>query len=273
MDLLNVIWNTRSYLFWLTSISILCLVLERLFAWRKDQPLFRREFWQDVFFLVFNGHYVGILLAHVTVHTFKGFNGLVDTFGLPHPDQLWLLASYPLWVQFVGFFLLKDFLEWCVHNLLHRVSWLWTFHKLHHTIVQLDWIGNFRFHWVEIVVYRTLTWLPLVALGVRGDVILITAVVSTLIGHLNHANLRISWGPFRYILNSARMHVWHHDVVLHHQYGQNFAVVFSLWDWLFGTAYMPHDREQPDQLGFTGMERFPRNLLARLVYPVGAGDR
>ena len=57
-------------------------------------------------------------------------------------------------MQFIAFFLLKDFLEWCIHNLLHRVPWLWEFHKLHHTIEELDWIGNFRFHWMEVVIYE-----------------------------------------------------------------------------------------------------------------------
>ena len=220
-----------------------------------------------------NGHYVGFLLSSVTVYTLGGFKQFLDALGLPHPDQMWLVSSAPFLVQFVVFLVLKDLLEYGVHYLLHSAGWLWSFHKLHHTIEQLDWIGNFRFHWMEVVVYRTLTWLPLVMLGVRGDVMLTAAVVSTLIGHLNHANLRISWGPFRYVLNSARMHVWHHDVVLHHRYGQNFAVVFSLWDWLFGTAHMPMELEQPERLGFNGMERFPHNVLMRLIYPVSAWGR
>jgi len=98
-------------------------------------------------------------------------------------------------------------------------------------------------------------------------VILWVAVFSTLIGHLNHANLRISWGRLRYLFDSPRMHVWHHDVVLHGRGGQNFGVVFSLWDWLFGTVYWPDGEEQPARLGFKGMERFPRGLIGRLVFP------
>ncbi len=51
------------YFFWLLIVSGLCLVLERLFAWRKDQPWNRPQIGQDVFFLVFNGHIFGFLLA------------------------------------------------------------------------------------------------------------------------------------------------------------------------------------------------------------------
>jgi sterol desaturase/sphingolipid hydroxylase (fatty acid hydroxylase superfamily) len=50
------------------------------------------------------------------------------------------------------------------------------------------------------------------------------------------------------------------------RYGQNFGVVFSFWDWIFGTAYMPAEG-QPARLGFYRMEEFPEGLLARLLYP------
>jgi len=106
----------------------------------------------------------------------------------------------------------------------------------------------------------------LILLGVDSRVILWVAIVGTLIGHLNHSNLRISWGPLRYVINSPRMHVWHHDVIVRGGHGQNFGVVLSLWDWLFGTAYMPED--QPDRLGFEGMDRYPSGLFARLTYPL-----
>ena len=154
------------------------------------------------------------------------------------------------------------------------MPWLWEFHKVHHSIEELDWIGNFRFHWMEVVVYQGLTYFPLVVLGVDARVILVIAVVSTLIGHLNHSNLNISWGPLRYLLNSPRMHVWHHDHdwPADRRYGVNFAICLSIWDWLFGRAYWPKPDESPTQqparLGFDGMERFPRSLLGRFFYPL-----
>ncbi len=268
--MLNIIWDTRGYFFWLLVVSLFCWILERLFPWRKDQPAFREQIGQDFFWLVFNGHYAGILAAFLGAYVLNQFSAALASIGLPAPENIRLLAGTPLWLQFVIFIFAKDFLEWLIHNLLHRVSWLWEFHKLHHSIEKMDWIGNMRFHWMEIVVYKSLSYLPLVILGVDGRVILWIAIVSTLIGHLNHSNLKISWGPFRYLLNSPRMHVWHHDIILHGDYGKNFGVVFSLWDWLFGTAYLPPDHAgklQPDQLGFDDMDRFPRGLLPRLIYP------
>jgi len=155
-----------------------------------------------------------------------------------------------------------------IHNLLHRVPWLWEFHKLHHSIVEMDFIGNFRFHWMESVVYKSLSYLPLVLVGADGQVVLAVAVVGTLIGHLNHANLAIDWGPLRYVINSPRMHIWHHEVIAAGGHGRNFGVVLSVWDFLFGTAYLPAQPLQPARLGFEEIGRFPRGLLARIVYPL-----
>lgn len=271
--MLNALWDTRNYFFWLLLVSLLCLVLERIWPWRREQKLLRRQASQDLFWLLFNGHYAGIAVAFVGARIIDQVAQLLGGSPVSSPETILLLQTQPLWLQFVFFLVFKDFLEWLVHNLLHRVSWLWQFHKLHHSIEELDWIGNMRFHWMEIVLYKSLTYLPLTILGVNGDVILWVAIVGTLIGHLNHANLNISWGPLRYVLNSPRMHVWHHDVILHGPHGQNFAIVFSLWDWIFHTAVMPRGAEQPGHLGFADMDTFPRGLARRLVYPFWKGTR
>lgn len=255
------------YWFWLLAISLLCFVLERIRPWRREQRALRAGFLQDLFWLAFNGHFAGIALAVASGWLLARVGLLLDGLHLPRPESLHLLASAPAWLQFLVFLVLKDFLEWFVHNLLHRVPWLWEFHKLHHSILELDFLGSFRFHWMESVVYKTLTYLPLVVLGVDGKIILWIAVVDTLVGHLNHSNLNLDWGPLRYVINSPRMHVWHHDAIPLDGHGKNFGVVFSLWDFLFGTAYLPAEASQPARLGFAGMERFPSGLLRRLVHP------
>jgi sterol desaturase/sphingolipid hydroxylase (fatty acid hydroxylase superfamily) len=267
--MLQILWDTRGYVFWLLVVSAFVLLLERVWPWRKTQKVIRRQFGQDLFWLFFNGHYAGILVAYLGHHLFSLIWPGIEQL----KDWQWL-ATQSLWLQFLCFFLLKDFLEWCVHNLLHRVPSLWEFHKLHHSIEVMDWIGNFRFHWMEIVIYRSFTWVPLIVLGVDGRIILAIAVVGTLIGHLNHSNVDITWGPLRYLVNSSRMHVWHHDRDLpaEHPKGVNFGIVLSLWDWLFRTAWWPSKEEspsqQPQRLGFPGLEKFPRGLFSRLLYPL-----
>ncbi len=255
------------YYFWLVGVSLIVFVLERLFTWRKNQKILRKGIGQDLFWLIFNGHYLGLILSMVTGHLVQGVNAVFSEAGLPVPESLALMRGTPLWLQAITFFLLKDFLEWNIHRLLHRTPWLWEFHKLHHSIEELDWIGNFRFHWGEVVVYKTLSYLPLVVLGVDWRVLLVIAVFGTLVQDLNHANIRVDWGPLRFVFNSPMMHVWHHDVELHGKGGQNFGIVLSVWDWLLGTVYWPRDADQPQKLGFEGMLRYPRGLIPRFAYP------
>jgi len=243
-------------------------MLERFFPWRKGQKTFRTQIGQDFFWLIFNGHFAGVLLAYLTYWIVIQINNIFFSWNLPSPEYLNLLSDSPIWIQFITYFALSDLIEWSVHNLLHRVPWMWEFHKLHHSIIDMDWIGNFRFHWMEIIIYKTAKYFPLIVLGVNNEIILSIAIVATLVGHLNHSNLNIDYEIFRYVLNSPRFHVWHHDVLLHGKHGQNFAIVFSVWDWIFKTYYYPTDKEQPDSLGFENIEKFPRSLLKRLIYPI-----
>lgn len=225
------------YYFWLILISAGCAVLEMAFARRKQQSSLRPQIAQDVFFLAFNGHFFGLLLAKLLIFLATTTSDYFNPAWVKQIEDLKILGTLQLPLQFIALLLYKDFFEWLVHNLLHRLGPLWEIHKLHHSITEMDWIGNFRFHFLEVVVYKTLVWLPVLPLGADGKVVLAAAVFATLIGNLNHANLNWDYGPLRYVFNSPRMHLWHHDVKCHYKSGQNFAIVFSIWDWIFRTIY------------------------------------
>lgn len=227
----------------------------------------RRGFVQDLFWLVFNQQYVALALALLVVKLISLFDAGLASLGLPMVSDLRLIESWPIFMQVLVAFTLKDFIEWFVHRLMHLVPWMWEFHKLHHSIEELDWLGAFRTHWGELIIHRLFGFLPLVILGVDELALLIVAVLTVLIQEISHSNLNLDWGPLRYVFNSPRFHAWHHDVVMRGKGGQNFAVNLSLWDWLFGTSYWPENVEQPDKLGFYGMKKYPRRIWGRLLYP------
>ncbi|HSI04134.1 MAG TPA: sterol desaturase family protein, partial [Myxococcota bacterium] len=115
-------------------------------------------------------------------------------------------------------------------------------------------------------VYKSLTYPLLAFFGFDGGVLFALAVVGTAVGHFNHANLDVSIGPLKYIINSPAMHVWHHA---HPDCGpppSNFGITLSLWDWLFGTAYLP--ARPPQRLAFAGVETFPRTVPGQILHPV-----
>ena len=63
MAMLSVLWDTRHYFYWLVLVSLLSFCIERIAPWRREQKALRVDIGQDLFWLVFNGHYAGILVA------------------------------------------------------------------------------------------------------------------------------------------------------------------------------------------------------------------
>jgi sterol desaturase/sphingolipid hydroxylase (fatty acid hydroxylase superfamily) len=63
------------------------------------------------------------------------------------------------------------------------------------------------------------------------------------------------------------MHIWHHAKDLPKgSHGVNYGLTLSIWDYLFGTAYIPHEgRDIP--LGFDGVEQFPKTFWQQISYP------
>ena len=254
------------YWFWLILIALSVTLSERIFPWRKEQKLLRPQLLQDIFWIAFNGYlfgrFFGFSIDHIYRFLSSGFERITGT-----SPYINLLGDSPFIIKVALSLLVMDFIEWMVHNLLHRVNWLWSFHRVHHSIHIMDWIGNFRFHWMELVIYNTFKFLPIAIInGGNWKVLLTAGIISTIIGNLNHSNLDISWGPLRYIFNSPRMHIWHHDKKPKKIAGYNFAVVFSFWDWLFQTAYMPPG-QTPEQIGFWKDEQVSENLLMRFFMP------
>ena len=152
-----------------------------------------------------------------------------------------------------------------MHVLLHRVPFLWDIHKVHHSVVdgQMDFFVAFRFHWLEVVAYKSLLYLPMAFFGFSTVPMVVHAVLGTLIGHLNHANLNLGYGPLRYVLNNPRMHLHHHRAA---EPAVNFGIIFSAWDYLAGTAVLPP--QPPQRLGFDGVEEVPQGFVGRLVWPL-----
>lgn len=253
------------YLYWLLLISLLFAIAERLLPARRGQPLFRRQLVNDLWYLVFNGHLWALFTAGIVGWTAMRTRELLARTSLL-PEHGWLDGT-PHLVQAVVYLVASDFLQWCVHNLLHRVPVLWQFHKVHHSVKVMDWAGNFRFHWMELVVYRSLLYLPLLLLGGSAEPLFAVAVFATAWGHFNHSNLDVGLGPLARVFNSPRMHLWHHDASDEGGVAKNFGIVLSVWDWLFGTAFWPRDRA-PRELGYPGDREMPGDIPRQMLFPL-----
>ena len=63
------------------------------------------------------------------------------------------------------------------------------------------------------------------------------------------------------------MHIWHHahNLPEERRRGVNFGISLAIWDFIFGTVYMPHDGRDI-KLGFPGLEKFPKSFKAQALY-------
>lgn len=272
----------RNYFWWLVGVSAFFMVLEWLRPWRKDQPRFRKGFWLDAFYMFFNFFLFSLIVYNaastVAVALFR--EGLT-MLGI---EQLQVLRKgvLPVWAVLLVGFIVRDFVQWWVHRLLHAVPWLWEFHKVHHSVEQMGFAAHLRYHWMETVVYRTLEYLPLALLGLELYDFFIIHLFTLAVGHFNHANIYVPLGPLRYVFNNPQLHTWHHAYALPERYprGVNFAITLSVWDYLFGTAYEPYAQTAGDvptgdapagdtqagrdeRLGFPGIEQFPQGFVGQ----------
>lgn len=275
-DFANYTWNEITfnvtpwyvnYFWWLIVLSLVVWLLEIAFPWRKNQPLLRNDFWMDAFFMFFNFYIFKIIIfmafSNVSEMAFKDlFGGNLSKFALID------LKSMPGWAQLLIFFLVTDFIQWFTHVLLHRFNFLWQFHKVHHSVVQMGFAAHLRYHWMENVFYTPMKYIAVMLIGgFTPDQAFIVFYFAIAIGHLNHANIGLNYGPLKYILNSAKMHIWHHAYELpkKHSHGANFGITLSIWDYIFRTNYIPSDGRDI-KLGFEGMEKFPKKFLGLTFY-------
>ena len=201
--------------------------------------------------------------SDVGVELFRKFLGL---FGVQNLVADWVIAL-PVGLHLLLGFVLRDFVQWWTHRLLHRVPFLWEFHKVHHSVEQMGFAAHLRFHWMETVVYRTIEYIPLAMIGIGLNDFFAIHIFTLVIGHMNHSNLNVSYGPLKYIFNNPKMHIWHHAYSLPNErrFGANFAITLSIWDYLFGTAYIPKDGRDI-RLGFAGIKQFPKTFWGQLVH-------
>ncbi len=259
-----------NYFYALIIFSIIVFILEVLFPWRKEQKLIRKDFWLDTFYMFFNFFIFNIIIfAALSNVTAELFNDFLSIFNLETKSiQLFEASKLPYGLSLLVFFIVSDFTQWNTHRMLHRVSFLWNFHKVHHSVKEMGFAAHLRYHWMENIVYKTILYVPIALIG-GFDLkdVFIVHYFAILVGHLNHANINWDYGIFKYILNNPKMHIWHHAKYVPHKFGNNFAITLSIWDYIFKTNYIPHDGRD-EELGFPQDEVFPKGFIEQELYPL-----
>ncbi len=269
--LFEIQWE--NYFYGLIFISLIVWALEIIFPWRKNQPIFRKDFWLDTFYMFFNFFLLNLIVLIALSNTAAQIlNDVLSVVGLSVASfQLFDINIFPYWARLLVFFIIIDFVQWFTHTLLHRYEFLWNFHKVHHSVKQMGFAAHLRYHWMEPVVYNSMKYIPLAIMGgFTAQDVAVVHFFNITIGHLNHANINWDYGWLKYILNNPRMHIWHHakELPTERRMGVNFGITLSIWDYIFKTNYIPYNGRDIE-LGFDGDEKFPKDFFHQELYPLG----
>lgn len=265
-EISNPSWT--NYFYWLIALSLLVWIIEIIIPWRKNQKIFRRGFWLDTFYIFFNFFLFSLVgynaISNIGVELFNDF---LKLFGVTNIVSV-SVQDFPVWSQLLIMFVVADFIQWNVHRQLHLHPWLWEFHKVHHSIKEMGFAAQFRFHFMESIFYKTVQYIPLAMIGFGIQEFFVVHMFAVFVGHLNHANVGWNYGFLGYVFNNPKMHIWHHSKELpkEHPHGMNFGLTLSIWDYLFKTAYVPKDGRDIE-LGFHDDEGFPEDFGKQMIFP------
>ncbi|MBL4585451.1 MAG: sterol desaturase family protein [Flavobacteriales bacterium] len=227
--------------------------------------LFRKDVWLsrsariDYFLIFFNGIVKVFLIAPYLVFGFylanRVENFLPTIFGYP---QSGLSDTTTIILFTIVLTLLGDLATYVIHYLMHRIPFLWEFHKVHHSATVLNPITQYRLHPIELIINN-----------IRGILILglVTGIFQylsanpikemTFIGanvfsfafllfgsNLRHSHVRLRYFNWlEYIFISPFQHQIHHSNNPEH-FNSNMGAKLAIWDWMFRTLVRSNDVEK-----------------------------
>ncbi|MEF9942950.1 MAG: sterol desaturase family protein [Burkholderiaceae bacterium] len=242
-------WLERAYegLEWVVlgalQVLLLYAILRPLEALWPAEPLTdRRAARVDVIYTLLHRLGVFPLLFFVVLTPFAfGASRLMRELDLTpfQLDDLWPGVTDIAWVSFLLYLVVLDFVDYWIHRAQHRFAWWWALHALHHSQRQMTFWADNRNHVLDDLIRDAILAAAALAIGAEPGQFVGIVLLTRAVQSLHHANIRLSFGPFDAALVSPVFHRRHHAIGSGHEgahLGCNFAVLFPVWDVLFGTA-------------------------------------
>ena len=243
--------------------GLIFVPIETMLPYRQEQGIFRYEWREDLFYYL-----VSSMMVHV--FTWLSFIPANTLFAITSWTEFraWV-SGLPFVVQFIAVMFLTDLVQYWLHRLFHQIPALWRFHAVHHSVQNMDWMAGARMHFLEILILRSTTVIPMIVLGFSQGVVNTYIFVVYLYATFVHSNLGLRFGFIEKVLVTPRFHHWHHGIEKE-AIDVNFAVHFPLLDKLFGTHHMPEDGRWPDGYGIGG-HPVPKGYWKQFLHPFRRG--
>jgi len=238
---------------------VIFVILERKFPYRKGLKIFREGFWVDLVWYTFIQSYFLkiIIFGYILTPVDKHF----------HLSSFRLVYHWPIVCQVLFFLVTHDFYIYWFHRWQHHSKILWKTHEAHHSNKEVDWLAGTRSHSIEIIINQTIEYAPIILLGANPIVVPIKALIDAVWGMYIHSNINVRSGKLQYFINGPEMHQWHH-ADQREVFFANYSTKFAIWDWLFGTAYLPGTK--PHRFGL--YYDYPKDYFLQHLYAVKKVD-
>lgn len=232
--------------------AVIMVVLEKYYPYTKGQKIFREGFFNDiVMYSIFQSYVLGLIIFGFL--NYIKFN--TDLY------QYSLIGSWPVWVQVLFFLVTHDFYIYWFHRWQHHNRILWRTHEAHHSPKTIDWLSGARSHSFEILINQTVEFAPIILLGAAPEVAIYKGMISAIWGMFIHSNIDVRLGKLQYFINGPEMHRWHHSDDGGKEYQNNFSTKLAVWDWIFGTAFLPDPNvRKPKRYGLSDTPDYPLSV-------------
>lgn len=227
----------------LIAVLLVLYVLECLFPFYGTFQHKTRHVVRNIGLVAFNAVVVNVSLVPLVILATSGTWGLFRVLTLDWKVELALTI------------LIIDFLTYAVHVLFHRNTFLWRFHRMHHSDTEMDATSGARFHIGEHVMTTGIRCVLYAAVGMKLHFIVIyeTLFLANVLFH--HANLSIGDTLdriYRIVLTSPDMHKVHHSNI-RCEHDSNYTSLLSVWDRIFG-SYQISENPKDIVYGIKGLE-------------------
>lgn len=233
----------------LLQLLVMITLFRALERWRPVEPVSDPAAVRvDVIYtLIHRLGLVRVVLFFAIEPLWDALSGQMRLAGVPtlQLEALWPGVSDIPWVSFLLYLLLFDFVNYWLHRAQHQFHWWWQLHALHHSQRQMTLWSDTRNHLLDDVLIDAAFVLLARLVGVGPGQFVALVAISQLVESFSHANVRLWFGAWlERVLVSPRFHRRHHAIRIGHEAeggrgtlgGCNFAVLFPIWDQLFGTA-------------------------------------
>ena len=179
-------------------------------------------------------------------------------------------AELPFLAQLIIAIILLDAGISLAHYASHRISLLWRFHAVHHSVLRMYGFNGLLKHPVHQIIEISCGALPWLLMGVPQDIAVVGAFAVAIQLQLQHSNVDMRIGLMAYLWAIAPVHR-HHHLASDTDGDVNFGLFLTIWDVLLGTAQFGSSGHiRAGQLGVAGRPDYPDTYLAQLTEPFKA---